>query len=96
MITIREGRLQRGAGKAGGGETSGTGKGLRLTPIQGMHLLDVVMMMLRSQFHQPTCFWKWVGGTMSIKSGILSSEADPEKNTHCSSQDGHIIGTGNT
>ena len=49
-----------------------------------------------SQFHQPTCFWKWVGGTNPFKSGILSSEADPEKNIHCSWQDGHIIGTGNT
>ena len=29
-----------------------------------------------------------------LKSGILSSEANPEKNTHCSSQDGHIIGIG--
>ena len=46
-----------------------------------------------SQFHQPTCFWKWVGGTNPFKSGILSSEADPEKNIHCSCQVGHIIGT---
>ena len=59
-----------------------------------MHLSDWPV--ATSQFHQPTCFWKWVGGTNPFKSGILSSEADPEKNIHCSWQDGHIIGTGNT
>ena len=35
-------------GRAGqrGGETSGTGKGLKLTSIQGIQLLNVVMMMM--------------------------------------------------
>ena len=40
--------------------------------------------------------WKWGGRTDPLKSGILSSEANPEKNTHCSSQVGHIIGTVST
>ena len=44
----------------------------------------------------PRLTWKWGGRTDPLKSGILSSEANPEKNTHCSSQVGHIIGTVST
>ena len=45
-----------------------------------------------SQFHQPTCLWKWVGGTNPQKSDNLTSEVNIVKKTHCSCQVGHRIG----
>ena len=44
----------------------------------------------------PRLTWKWGGRTNPFKSGNSSSVANLEKNIHCSWQDGHIIGTGNT
>ena len=57
MITIQEGRLQRGRGQGRGGETSGTGKGLKLTSIQGIQLLNVVMMMM-PRWRRDDATWK--------------------------------------